>query len=185
LNLPKAKAVSARLHFYRACQYHAEKDWQRERDELQTAIKLDPTDADVLIAMYRVPEADDAWRAGVRQRIHDLSRQFQQEIDEQPGDPNPYNQWAWLISNTEGDFQKAIRYSHRSIELIPPGAGKSAGGSFLDTLGRCYFAAGDIENALKYQRDAIKKVDYMQVMHRQLAQFEKAHAEKHGAGKSN
>jgi len=181
LSLPKAKAVSARLHFYRACQYRAEKDWKREQDELQTAIKLDPTDADVLIAMYRVPEADDAWRAAVRQRIHDLSRQFQQEIDEQPGDPNPYNQWAWLISNTEGDFQKAVRYSHRSIELIPPGAGKSAGGSFMDTLGRCYFAAGDIENALKYQREAIKKVDYMQVMHRQLAQFEKTYAEKHGA----
>lgn len=181
LSLPKAKAVSARLHFYRACQYRAEKDWKREQDELQTAIKLDPADADVLIAMYRVPEADDAWRAAVRARIHDLSRQFQQEIDEQPGDPNPYNQWAWLISNTEGDFQKAVRYSHRSIELIPPGAGKSAGGSFMDTLGRCYFAAGDIENALKYQREAIKKVDYMQVMHRQLAQFEKTYAEKHGA----
>jgi hypothetical protein len=56
------------------------------------------------------------------------------------------------------------------------------GGSFLDTLGRCYFAAGDVENALKYQREAIKKVDYMQVMHRQLAQFEQAYAQKQAAG---
>jgi tetratricopeptide (TPR) repeat protein len=181
MNLPEPKAVSARLHFYRACQYHAEKDWKREQDELQLAIKFDPTDADVLIAMHRVPEANDAWRQDVRQRIDNISRQFQQEIEEKPGDPNPYNQWAWLISNTEGDFQKAIRYSHRSIELIPAGSGKSAGGSFLDTLGRCYFAAGDIQNALKYQREAIKKVDYMQVMHRQLAQFEKAYAEKQAA----
>jgi tetratricopeptide (TPR) repeat protein len=181
LNLHEPKALPAKLHFYRACQYHAAKDWKREQDELQLAIKFDPTDADVLIAMHRVPEADDAWRANVRQRILDLSRQFQQKIDENPGDPNNYNQWAWLVSNTEGDFQKAIRYSHRSLELIPPGSGKSAGGSFLDTLGRCYFAAGDVEKALKYQREAIEKVDYMQVMHRQLAQFEKAHAEKQGA----
>jgi hypothetical protein len=179
--LPEAKAVPAKLHFYRACQYHAVKDWKREQEELQLAIKSDPTDADVLIAMYRVPEADEAWRDNVRQRILELSRQFQQKIDENPAVPDNYNQWAWLISNTEGDFQKAIRYSHRSLELIPQGSGKSAGGSFLDTLGRCYFAAGDVENALKYQRQAIKKVDYMQVMHRQLAQFEKAMAEKQGA----
>jgi tetratricopeptide (TPR) repeat protein len=176
--LPEAKAVPAKLHFYRACQHHAEKDWKREQEELQLAIKADPTDADVLIAMYRVPEADDAWRENVRLRILDLSRQFQQKIDENPSDMSNYNQWAWLISNTEGDFQKAIRYSHRSLELIPAGSGKSAGGSFLDTLGRCYFAAGDIDNALKYQREAIKKVGYMQVMHRQLAQFEKAKTEK-------
>jgi tetratricopeptide (TPR) repeat protein len=181
LSLPEAEAVSARLHFYRACQHHAAKDWKRERESLELAIKFDPTDADVLIAMYRLPEADGEWRANVQKRIRDISRQFQQQIDENPNDPNAYNQWSWLISNTEGDFQKAIRYSHRSIELIPPGAGKSAGGSFLDTLGRCYFAAGDVENALKYQREAIKKVDYMQVMHRQLEQFEKAYAEKQGA----
>jgi hypothetical protein len=181
LNLPEAEAVSARLHFYRAGQYHAAKDYKRERESLELAIKFDPTDADVLIAMYRLPEADDAWKTNVQQRITSLAQKFQQEIDENPSDPNAYNQWAWLVSNTEGDFQKAVRYSHRSIELIPPNAGKSAGGSFLDTLGRCYFAAGDIDNALKYQRQALEKVDYMQVMHRQLAQFEKAKLEKQGA----
>jgi tetratricopeptide (TPR) repeat protein len=180
LNLLEPKAIPAKLHFYRACVHHTEKDWKREQEELQLAIKADPSDADILIAMYRVPETDEAWRANVRQRIGELSQKLQQEIDEKPGDPNPYNQWAWLISNTEGDFQKAIRYSHRSLELIPAGSGKSAGGSFLDTLGRCYFAAGDVENAIKYQRQAIEKVDYMQVMHRQLGQFERALAEKKG-----
>lgn len=182
LSLPEPEAVSARLYFYRACQYHAAGDYKREREALELAIKFDPTDADVLIAMYRLPEADDEWKAMVRKRIQILAEKFQREIDENPTEPNTYNQWAWLISNTEGDYQKAIRYSHRSLELIPPGAGESAGASFLDTLGRCYFAAGDIENALKYQRQALKKVDYMQVMHRQLAQFEKAHAEKAGSG---
>jgi tetratricopeptide (TPR) repeat protein len=130
--------------------------------------------------MYRSPEADDKWRNAVRKQIQTLSRQIQQEIDENPNSPDAYNQWAWLVSNTEGDYQKAIQYSHRSLELIPPGAGDSAGASFLDTLGRCYYAAGDYENALKYQRQAVEKVDYMQVMHRQLELFEKTHAEKQG-----
>ena len=182
LALPEADAVAARFHYYRACQFRDAEDRARERGELELAIKFDPTDADVLIAMYRHPEADAQWRESVRQRIRDLCRQFQQEIDENPTDPTAYNQWAWLVSNTDGDYQKAIRYSHRSLELIPTGAGDSAGASFLDTLGRCYYAAGDYNNAIKYQRQATAKVDYMQVMHRQLALFEKTLAEKQGAG---
>ena len=178
LSLPENEGLAARLHYFRACQHRDQQDWQRMREELKQAIRFDPSDADVLIAMYRLPEADEEWQESTRQRIANLARQFQQEIDENPSDPTPYNQWAWLISNTEGDFAKAIRYSHRSLELIPAGAGESAGASFLDTLGRCYYAAGDYENAVKYQRQAVEKVDYMQVMQRQLALFEKALAEK-------
>jgi tetratricopeptide (TPR) repeat protein len=182
LSLPEAHALAARMHYYRAWQYREEDDHRRERDALELAIRSDPTDADVLIAMYRLEDADEKWREAVRRRIRDLAQSFQHDIDSNPSDPTAYNQWAWLVSNTEGDFQKAIRYSQRSLELIPPDAGEAAGGGFLDTLGRCYYAAGDFENAVKYQREAVEKVDYMQVMHRQLALFEKALAEKQGAG---
>ena len=99
--------------------------------------------------------------------------------------PTPYNQWAWLVSNTEGDSRRRFAYSHRSLELIPADAGESAGASFLDTLGRCYYAAGDYENAVKYQRQAVEKVDYMQVMQRQLALFEKTLAEKQASRSSD
>ena len=103
--------------------------------------------------MYRFPETDAKWKESVRQRLHQLTQKFQQQIDEDPSDSSPYNQWAWLVSNTEGDFQKAIRYSHRSLELNTKG--ESGEASFLDTLGRCYFAAGDYENAVKNLERAI------------------------------
>jgi tetratricopeptide (TPR) repeat protein len=182
LTLPENESLAARLHYLRACQYRDHQDWQRMREELERAIRLDPSDADVVIAMYRLPEADEKWREATLGRITNLARQFKQEIDENPSDPTPYNQWAWLISNTEGDFSQAIAYSHRSLELIPDGAGESAGASFLDTLGRCYYAAGDYGNAVKYQRQAVEKVNYMQVMQRQLALFEKTLAEKTAKG---
>ncbi len=175
--------IAARYHFYRACQYRSEKDLTRAKDEFDLAIKFDPTDADVLIAMYHFPEADDKWRESVRQLLRQLTQQFQQEIDGNPSDPTPYNQWAWLVSNTEGDLQKAIRYSHRSLELNANG--DSGAASYLDTLGRCYFAAGDYENAVKYERQAIAKIDYMQVMQRQLALFEKTLAEKKAGSKGD
>jgi tetratricopeptide (TPR) repeat protein len=178
LILPEAESLAARFRYYRACQYRDQQDWQRVREELELAIRFDPADADVLIAMYRLPDADEKWRQATSERIRNLARQFQQEIDDNPSDPTPYNQYAWLISNTEGDYEKAIRYSHRSIELIPSDAGESAGASFLDTLGRCYYAIGDYENAVKYQRQAVAKVDYMQVMQRQLELFEKTLAQK-------
>lgn len=176
LSLPEPDAIAARYHFYRACQYQAEKDLARAKGELDLAINFDNTDADVLIAMYNFPDEDKKWHESVRQRVKQLTDQFQQEIDDDPSDASPYNQWAWLVSNTDGDFQKAIRYSHRSLELNTNGTSGEA--SFLDTLGRCYYAAGDYENAVKYEREAISKVKYMQVMQRQLKLFEKALADK-------
>ncbi len=177
--LPERESVLARYHFYLACHLAQQQDWARQREELQQAIDHDETDADVVIAMYRVPAADEAWRKQVRKRIRSLSQVFQQQIDQAPNDPLTAiscNQWAWLIANTEGDYQKAVDYSRRSLELLPDTP------SFLDTLGRCCYAAGDLDNAIKYQRQAIEKMPYLQVMHRQLATFEKALAEREAKG---
>lgn len=175
-SIPTPEGVAARYHFYRACQYQNEKDLRRARDEYDLAIKFDPEDADVLIAMYHFPESDAKWHDAALARITKLVKKFEKEIEENPNDPSAYNQWAWLVSNTEGDFQQAVRYSHRSVELNKHG--ESGEASFLDTLGRCYYAAGDYENAVKYEREAVAKVDYLQVMQRQLALFEKALADK-------
>ena len=176
VDLPTPEEIAAHYHFYRARQYQQEKDWKRARKELELAIKAEPKDADVLIDMYRLPESDNEWRANVREQIRKLADTLQHEIDESPTDASPYNQWAWLVSNTEGDYQQAIRYSQRSLELNKHG--DSGAASFLDTLGRCYYAAGDYENAIKYEREAIAKVEHLQVMQRQLALFEKARADK-------
>ena len=46
--------------------------------------------------------------------------------------------------------------------------------AFLDTLGRCYYAAGEYQNAVKYQRQAVAKEPHLQVMRRQLETFERA-----------
>ncbi len=184
LNLPEVDGIAGRYHFYRGCQYQAEKDFTRARDEFDTALRFRPKDediADLLIAMYNLPEGSDAWRASVRQQLRRLTDKFQQEIDRNPLEPTPYNQWAWLVSNTEGDFQKAIQYSKRSLELNDNG--DSGAASYLDTLGRCYYAAGDYENAVQCERQALEKVNYLQVMRRQLALFEKALAEKKAGDK--
>jgi tetratricopeptide (TPR) repeat protein len=73
-----------------------------------------------------------------------------------------------LISNTEGDYKKALDYSLQSLELTPDVAAQ------IDTAGRCYYAVGDLENAIRMQRKAVKLEPHSPPLDRQLAMFEKA-----------
>jgi tetratricopeptide (TPR) repeat protein len=76
------------------------------------------------------------------------------------------NQTAWLIANTEGNAQEALAMSKRSLELRPNEA------AYLDTLGRCYYAVGDLEGAIRAQKEAIKSEPFSGQMTRQLKLFE-------------
>ena len=87
IDLPEPDVVVARYHFYRACQYQLEKDLTRAKDGADLAIKFNPQDADVLIAMYNFPEGDAKWHQAIRQRVRQMAQQFQQQIDEDPTDP--------------------------------------------------------------------------------------------------
>ena len=82
------------------------------------------------------------------------------------------NQYAWLVSNTFGDFDKAIRASHKSVEVRQEL--KREVGAYYDTLGRCYYAKREFDNAIKYQTQALKLDPHSGQMKRQLALFQKA-----------
>lgn len=170
--IPAAETLRAREAFSRALVARREGNDAEELKQLQAAIAADPGDADVLIALHRARAATPEDHEKSLRLINELADVFQQQIEENPDDPTNYNQWAWLISNTVGDYEKAVRYSQRSLQLQPEDAG------YLDTLGRCYFAAGDLEKAVNTQRRAVAKLPHMQVMQRQLKQFEESLAAK-------
>jgi tetratricopeptide (TPR) repeat protein len=164
--------ISARREYYLACHYASRKDFERQREQLEKAWAHYADDPDILIAMYRSPGADDAFREKTRARIEEMSQRYLALIEQAPDETMFLNQWAWLVSNTEGDFAKAVEHSQHSLELSPEEP------SFLDTLARCYYAAGDLENAVKTQRRAVELAPQYGVMKRQLAQFEKEFAAK-------
>lgn len=170
--------VEARRDFYLACADEAAGDYSSQRRHLESAINKYDKDPDILIAMYRSPGADEDFEQATRTRIRKTAKDMQALVDEYDDIPTFYNQWAWLVSNTEGDQKLAVEYSKKSLELAPEEP------SYLDTLGRCYFAVGDYENAVKTQRRAVELAPQYNVMRRQLTQFEKALAEKQrdGAG---
>ncbi len=174
--------------YFLACQFQSQGDFGKQRIHLEEAYKLDPSEVknvDLLIAMYRLPDSTESYRKVVERRIAKAQGQIEKQIKQSLVNLQRYrqesnltnslavrlaaqslNQWAWLISNTEGDSAKAVQFSEESLELQPGNP------SYLDTLGRCYYATGDLEKALKVQRAAIAKHSHLEVMQRQLTLFE-------------
>lgn len=166
------KATRSRMHYFYACHEAAEKHRDKQIEQLQEGLKSDPTDADVLIALYRIPDLPAALKARTILLIKEAVEQFRGAIDQSPDNSIPYNQLAWLVANTEGDKKEALRCSQRSLELRPNEAG------YLDTMGRCYWALGDLENAVKFQSQAVTLDPHSGQLKRQLEYFKRELAKK-------
>ena len=171
--------IRGQMHFSRALDLHQRGQFEQEREQLEQALRHDSLNADILIAMHRVPQAPESWRKQTQQRIEQLTDRFRAAVllaersyQAAPTDDNRdqlalmLNQFAWLAANTGGDCQAALESSRKSLELIPDDPG------YLDTLARCYFALGDYDQAIQQQRRAVELEPYSQQIRRQLEQFE-------------
>ncbi len=78
------------------------------------------------------------------------------------------NQLAWLLSKCNAHPEEAIELSQRSLELLPDEP------TYLDTLARCYFSAGQIQEAIRVQSQAVKLSPYERQMKVQLNEFKAA-----------
>jgi tetratricopeptide (TPR) repeat protein len=159
--------VKARMHFFRGKQFAVEKQTDKQVEQLQLALKHDPVEADVLIALYRISDRPQAEHERTKERIRAAAAQFRQKVSTAPDDANAMNQYAWLVANTEGDLDEATRLSQRSIELRP-----DAGG-YIDTLAHCYAAKKDYETAVKHQTRAMELEPHSQEIKRAYDRFKR------------
>lgn len=143
-----AAEIRARMNYFYACHYQRQNDRARQRQHLDKAIAADPSEIDTLIACYRLPDQPPEYRRKILTLIDRSAAGLRLQIAADPSSATPYNQFAWLVGNTEGDFDEALRYSRKSIELSPDYGG------YYDTLAHVYFAKGEWEKALKTQTKA-------------------------------
>lgn len=165
------KSIVSRMYFFRAVDYELQGNRDAQAEQLNLAIQQEPFDADVLIALYRLPGQTDEQQESIQKKIHAAMQAFRKEIDASPDSANPYNQFAWLVGNTLGETneklaEEAINCSHKSLEIRPASAG------YLDTLGRCYYAKGDYPSAVKYQKEAASLDPHSGLIRRQLEMFQ-------------
>jgi Flp pilus assembly protein TadD len=159
------KATRSRMHYFYACHEASLKHRDKQIEQLLKGLEQDSTDADILIALYRLPGLPAPLRARTVLLIKEAVEQFRGALNQSPDNSIPYNQLAWLVANTEGDKQEALRCSQRSLELRPNEAG------YLDTMGRCYWALGELANAVKFQSQAVAIDKHNGQLKRQLDFF--------------
>jgi tetratricopeptide (TPR) repeat protein len=166
------ETIMSRRDFFFACHFASVNNRDKQVEYLKSGLEQNPLDADILIALFRVPDLDAELRDRTRKAIRDAAEDFRRQIQRAPEDAMAYNQLAWLIANTEGDQREALRCSQDSLRIKPEEPG------YLDTLGRCHYASGDLENAVKTQSRAVELQSHSGLMNKQLEFFKAELAKK-------
>jgi tetratricopeptide (TPR) repeat protein len=176
----------ANYYFYLGLAAIDRQDLLAASDYLRKALEVDSgvPNPDVVIAMKRIATEEpfrtyyqeqfdkmcDEFRVRVVEAEEFMSRATDrmQRANAAPVLANACNQLAWLLSKCEASPSEAISLSHRSLELWPDEP------AYLDTLARCYFAAGQIEEAIRVQTRAVKLAPFERQMALQLGEFKDA-----------
>jgi tetratricopeptide (TPR) repeat protein len=169
--------------YYLACHAHSQGDAAGRRELLKKALDEDDKNVEVLIGLYQATADDAEARAVLMELIDRTIETCRGAIEDSPEEPTYYNEIAWLVANTEGDFDEAVELSQKSVELA--GAAGDAPprlGGLLDTLAHCYYAKKDYANAVKTQEEAVKLDPHTQSIRRALARFREALSERQAGG---
>jgi len=174
---PSLGGIRSRMYYFQAEDERLKGNVAKQTELLDKAISHDATDADVLTALWRLPNQAPARKQETIRKIKAAADAFRREIRESPETVSGYNQLAWLLGNTLGETDRAmadeaVQASLKSLELAPRNAG------YLDTLARCYYAQGDLEAAVRHQAEAAAMEPHSGQIRRQLEQFQKELAEK-------
>jgi hypothetical protein len=159
------QSIRSRMHYFEACAAAARGDAAAQRKALEDSLRALSKDVDSLIALYALADNTPEQRADAVERVRKALEQIEAEIQSVPEDANSFNEYAWLVANTEGDVQKAIRYSKHSLVTSFDSS------SYLDTLAHCQAAAGDMPAAIRTQSLALRQEPHNRTIRKNLERF--------------
>jgi tetratricopeptide (TPR) repeat protein len=167
--------LRASMLFYFSCDAGRQGDTQKRRELLDKAYDQDHSNVEALIGLFEMTGSEPERRAELRKSIKDVIDQCRLRIEDEPEKFTFYNQIAWLVANTDGDLDEALRMSQKSVELArAAGAtGRQLGGLY-DTLAHCYFAKKDYARAVSTQEEATKLDPQTTSISRALVKFREA-----------
>jgi tetratricopeptide (TPR) repeat protein len=162
----------SRMHYFFACHWESKNDLAKQRESLDKALEVNQTDIEALIACYHLPEQTPEYHAKIVERIQRSANELYEKVAQEPNNMAACNQYAWLVGNTEGDQDRALKCSEKAVEASP------RDGGLVDTLARVHFARGDLEGAVKLQAKAAEMEPHSGLIRRQLEVFRKKLEEK-------
>lgn len=154
-----------RVNYYRACHWKSEGQLDKYRQSLDAAVAADPAELDALIARHRLDDVEPQYHAKTVAMIEAAAATLRQEIAAEPNSPSAYNQFAWLVGNTEGDPAEALKYARTAVQLSPNAA------AYHDTLAHVYFHQGDYDAAVQSQTRAVELEPRSELIRKQLEVF--------------
>jgi tetratricopeptide (TPR) repeat protein len=166
------QGIRGRMAYFLACHWGEQGDRGKQRQYLDEAVQHDPAELDALIARHQLPDKEPPFHQKTVELIGRAASVYREAIaespDESPGKARLCNQFAWLVGNTDGDLDEALRCAQKAVELQPDAA------AYLDTLAHVYFARGEMDNAVKYQRKAAEHDPYSGLIAKKLEVFQNA-----------
>ena len=169
--------LRGRMNYFISCHWAQQGNRQKQREHVDLALKADPAEIDALIARHRLPDMDEEYRRKTKLMIKKAADGLRERIQKAPQETPYYNQWAWLVGNTDGDLNKALEYAQTALNKKPNNA------AFLDTLAHVYFARGEYQKAVKTQEDAVKFEPHSGLIAEKLKLFQNKLQEQRTGGK--
>jgi hypothetical protein len=160
------RSIRSRMHYFESCAAALRGDAAARRKSLEESLRAYAKDVDALIGLYTLPDNTPVQKAEAVARIRRALEQIENEIQAVPDDTNGYNEYAWLVANTEGDLRKATRYSKLSLVKSFDSS------SYLDTLAHCQAAAGNKAAAVRTQSLAMRQEPHNRTIRKNLARFQ-------------
>jgi tetratricopeptide (TPR) repeat protein len=162
--------LRAKQSFNAAMHASQQGDDAKAYDKFLETLEQDNDDADSMIGLYRLKKVSPAQRQNIEKKLDEMISRYEENCTENPHVKH-LNEYAWLVSNTRGDFDLALKRGLQATAAAP------LSGGLQDTLAHCYAAKGDYANAVKIQRKAVELEPSSQSIARGLARFEKQLAE--------
>jgi tetratricopeptide (TPR) repeat protein len=145
-------------------------------------VSVDSTaDMDIIILAYRLckqnPDIDQEFKDCVESMLKRMWQAIVLDFDSRlelraERIPSTCNLAAWLLANTDGDYQSAATLMEAALKITADDV------SFLDTLAHVHFLGGKIDEAIHTQEQVVRMAPEAVIFQNTLKRFKQAKDEK-------
>ena len=132
-------------------------NWQEAKEAIDRALKNNPTECDMVILRYEVSkhlnDLDENDRLQTKRLIAGVLNRIENDFPERNthfGAASTGNEAAWLLANTDGDFDDALSLIRIAMKAEPESP------LYLDTLAHVYALGKDYKKAVEVQKEAVR-----------------------------